>query len=76
MITNLDFQIFKNFFLGETGKINLLRAKKFGFAFFRSGGVAGGDGFAAQGLSRNQFSTSPYFQKQIVAASAANCCGR
>jgi hypothetical protein len=48
MAVNFDFSISKIFLLGETGKINPLRAKKFGFAIFsiwRARG--GGDGFAA-----------------------------
>jgi hypothetical protein len=34
MANHLAVQIFPNFFLAETGKINELRAKKFGFIVF------------------------------------------
>ncbi len=56
------------FFLGEMGKINDLRAKKFGFDVFGFHELRCGDDSLDWRLPKKQSNTIPHFQKQNVAA--------
>jgi hypothetical protein len=68
MSEDLALQIFPNLFLGEMGKFNGFRAKKFGFSAFRIPDLPRGPRCAVFVLPEKQPSTIPCFQKQIVVA--------
>ena len=59
-------QIFPNFFLGETGEINALRAKKFGIVVFSDLAGRFVVGAPKSVGNQNHDSTIPFFQKQFV----------